>query len=65
MSSEPVIKTCPCCAHTYTMAEWEALPQVAVHTLDWGEMHDMRNCTCMSSIVLILAMSVEDKPGVE
>ena len=48
-----IVKRCAC-GRTYTLAEWEALPDKKVYTLEWREVHDQRQCPCGSHIIRIL-----------
>ena len=57
-----VIKTCSC-KREYTREQWEALPGKKPQTFDWGEVHEMRNCPCGSTIVLVLDDGEQQQPA--
>lgn len=48
-----IAKRCAC-GRTYTLAQWEALPDKKVYTLEWREVHDQRRCPCGSHIIRVL-----------
>lgn len=48
-----IVKRCAC-GRTYTPAQWEALPDKKVYTIEWGEVHDQRRCPCGSHIIRVL-----------
>lgn len=52
------IKVCSCCGMTHTAEQWDALPLVGVQRYPWGEVHELRNCACHSTLALVL------EPGV-
>jgi hypothetical protein len=52
----PFIKTCGC-GLTYSRLQWSKLPFVGVQVLDpeTGELADLRNCACGSTLSVLLA----------
>jgi hypothetical protein len=59
MTTEPstnktVVKKCSCCGKTFTQAEWLALPSVGLQKYPWGEVQEMRNCPCASTLAIVL-----------
>lgn len=57
-------KTCSC-GRTYDLAEWNALPHMKLQTFDWGEIHEMRNCPCGSTIVIVVDRGETQEPKVD
>lgn len=53
MPAPPVAKTCGCGRH-FEKEAWEALDYVGLQRYEWGEVQEMRNCFCGSTIVIIL-----------
>lgn len=52
----PVLKTCRCCGAKYTHADWLRLPMLSVSEVTEDgvvELHDMRNCACGSTLLMI------------
>jgi hypothetical protein len=47
-------KTCSC-GRSYTQDEWEQLPNRKLWELPWGEVLEMRDCVCRSTISIVLA----------
>lgn len=53
---EPVLKTCGCCKQTFTHAQWLRLDMLEVKEVTEDgvvELHDMRNCECGSTLLMI------------
>ena len=61
MSAE-IVKTCSC-GKAFTREQWEALPKVGLQTYDNGEVQEMRNCPCGSSIVIVLDPGETQEPA--
>jgi len=59
--AEPIVKQCSC-KRTYTRAQWDALKYVGTQTHDWGEVHELRNCVCRTTLVLVLEKGEEQDP---
>ena len=57
------VKTCGC-GRQYTQETWEALPDKKVYRMEWGEVHEMRNCVCRSTIVMVLEKGETQHPAV-
>lgn len=54
----PIPKVVECsCGRSYTQEEWEELPNRNIWRLPWGEVLEMRDCWCRSTI------SVQLSPG--
>jgi len=51
--AEGVIKKCSC-GRTYTKAQWKKLPFVGYQKYEWGEVQEMRNCVCGSTMVIVI-----------
>lgn len=54
-----VIKTCGC-GKSYAREGWDALEHLPNWVYDWGEVQEVRNCTCGSTLVVVI---VEGEPG--
>jgi hypothetical protein len=52
-AADAIFKKCSC-GRTYTREQWENLPDKKVYTLEWGEVHDQRQCPCGSHIIIVL-----------
>lgn len=46
-------KTCSC-GREYTEAEWKQLPNMKLWRLPWGEVLEMRDCVCRSTLSIVL-----------
>lgn len=51
-----IFKQCSC-GRTYTKEEWEQLPNRQLWELSWGEVLELRDCVCRST------MSIQLKAG--
>ncbi len=50
------------CGVAYTRKQWEALPEVATQRFDWGEVQQMKNCTCGSTMAVVLEPGEKTDP---
>lgn len=48
------IKTCTCCGEAITAEQWAVLPLVGEWRLPWGEVQEMRNCECNSTLSIVI-----------
>lgn len=53
-----ILKECAC-GLDYTLHDWELLPYVGRQDFEWGEVHELRNCHCGSTLVKV----IEEGPG--
>jgi hypothetical protein len=47
------------CGHAYTYRQWLLLPLLGRVEYDWGEVQEMRNCICGSTLAISL---IEGEP---
>ena len=47
------------CGRRYTLSQWEKLPGMKFWETPWGEVLEMRDCVCRSTISIVL---VEGEP---
>lgn len=47
------MKTCKC-GRVHSQVEWSQLPLVGEQRLPWGEVQELRNCACGSTIAIVL-----------
>jgi hypothetical protein len=52
-SMDEIIKVCGC-GRSYTREKWDALHRLPNWTYEWGEVQEVRNCVCGSTIVLVV-----------
>lgn len=60
----PSTKHCNCCGKDYTFETWIELPCIGTRD-DGFEIVEYRNCTCKTTLIVILAVSCpicEEKP---
>jgi hypothetical protein len=50
----PPYKACPACQTGYTRVSWEGLPLTGRQSFDDGEVLELRNCACGSTIAVQL-----------
>jgi hypothetical protein len=48
-----IIKRCSC-GRTYTYAQWQRLPDKRIWELPWGEIQELRNCVCRSTMNIVV-----------
>ena len=58
-----VLKRCSC-GKVYDREHWEALPLVGPSRMDWGEVQELRNCVCGSTIAIVLEEGEQQDPVV-
>lgn len=51
-------KVCSC-GRSYTLREWEQLPEGKLWETDWGDILELRHCVCRSTMSILL---VEGEP---
>lgn len=49
-----IIKKCSCCGLSYTREAWDALAPLPNWTWEWGEVQELRNCTCGSTLSIVV-----------
>lgn len=54
MLAQAVLKACRCCGATYTADQWAALPELGIQRWPWGEVQQLKNCPCSSTLALVL-----------
>lgn len=47
------------CGRSYSEARWKMLPYVGTQEYPWGEVQELRNCVCNSTMSIVL---VEGEP---
>lgn len=57
--SGEIIKVCTKCGRSYTCCEWKKLPfaggsKDGLQKYPWGEVQELRNCTCGTTLSLVL-----------
>lgn len=57
---ETIHKKCSC-GRTYTRSQWEALPVRPDWVFDWGEVHQMRDCACGSTLHIIIKQGTDEE----
>lgn len=50
--SRPIVKLCACCHRSYTLSEWEDLPEVGTQPDGDGYVLVLRNCPCGSTLAI-------------
>lgn len=53
-------KTCTVCGRVYTLRRWLRLPDPKRWELDWGEVQELRNCVCGTTLSIVV---VEEPVG--
>lgn len=53
-----IIKECGC-GRKYDRTGWDSLAKLPNWVMEWGEVQEVRNCTCGSTIVIVI---VEGEP---
>ena len=56
-----IVRACAC-GRVFTREQWEALPDKKLHTYEWGEVQEARNCPCGSTIVIVLDKGETQEP---
>jgi hypothetical protein len=57
------LKRCSC-GKVYNREHWEALALVGQPRMDWGEVQELRNCSCGSTIAIVLEQGEQQDPVV-
>jgi hypothetical protein len=47
-----------------TRAEWDALPERGTQRFDWGEVQQLKNCTCGTTLAILLVPGEPQDPVV-
>jgi len=63
MVHNAVVVACSC-GRVYTKDEWARLPLAGIQYLSWGEVLELRNCSCTSTIAMQIEAG-ESEAGME
>lgn len=58
-----VFKRCSC-GRAYTEAQWKTLPFVGIQKYPWGEVQELRNCVCKSTMTIVLDPGEPEEDGI-
>lgn len=62
-ATQVFMKRCAC-GKVYSREQWETLPDKTVYSMEWGEVHEQRQCSCGSHIIIVLEHGEQQDPKV-
>ncbi len=54
-------KLCTNCGRRYTLKRWNRLPNARLWKMPWGEVQELRECVCGSTLSIILLEGERDE----